>query len=89
MPYATYDSITTADKSDDPAWVFITEEQYLWLLDGMMNGRQVIIKPDGTPGLRTPPPWDYDGENYTYDEETDSWVPVPPPEDNPEEEPEE
>lgn len=79
MPYATYDTITTADKSNDPAWVYITEAEYLTLMDGMMNGRQVYINADDVAALRTPPPFNYNGSNYTYDEPTDSWLPVIPP----------
>lgn len=78
--YATYDSITTADKSNDPAWVEITEEQYLYFLDGMVNlGLQVYIRQDGTPALRPVAPWDYDGTNYVFNETTNEWEPVVPP----------
>lgn len=41
MYYATEDSVTTADKSNDPAWIQITERQYHEALVGMQGGKMV------------------------------------------------
>lgn len=43
MYYATEDAITTADKSNDPAWIEITEQQYHEALAGMQDGKIVTI----------------------------------------------
>lgn len=83
MPYATYNEITTADKSSNPSYVFITWEQYSQLLDGIVNGLQVFINSNGDASLRQPEPLGYNGSNYVYDEALEIWVPVVFDEDQP------
>src|SRR5690625_4003181 len=43
MYFATEDAVTTADKSNDPAWIQITEQQYHEALVGMQEGKVVTI----------------------------------------------
>lgn len=43
MYFATEDAVTTADKSNDPAWIQITEQQYHEALAGMQDGKVVTI----------------------------------------------
>ena len=44
MYFATDNSVTTADKSNDPAWVTITAQQYAEALAGMQAGKVVSIE---------------------------------------------
>ena len=44
MPYATTGGVSRADKSGDPAWIEITDEQYAQALAGMAAGRLVSIE---------------------------------------------
>lgn len=43
MYFATEDAVTTADKSNDPAWIQITEQQFHEALEGMQSGKIVTI----------------------------------------------
>lgn len=53
MPYATVGGVSRADKSGDPAWIEITDEQYAQALAGMQAGKLVSI--DGGFALVDPP----------------------------------
>ena len=44
MPYATAGGVSRADKSGDPAWIEITDEQYAQALAGMQAGKIVSIE---------------------------------------------
>ena len=72
MPYfATENAVTTADKSSDPAWIEITEAQYLSGVEALSSGREVIIEGGFTLRDKQPSP-DYEWQNG-------QWVYVPPP----------
>lgn len=75
--FAGFNHITTVDMSDNPDYVEITEAEYLWLLNGMMNGFQVWIN-NGVPSLRTQPPFGQNPDDYEYILETDFWKRKPP-----------
>ena len=53
MPYATNGGVSRADKSGDPAWIEISDEQYAQALAGMQSGKIVSI--DGGFALVDPP----------------------------------
>ena len=44
MPYATNGGVSRADKSGDPAWIEIGEDQYTQALAGMQAGKIVSIE---------------------------------------------
>lgn len=44
MYYATDNSVTTADKSNDPTWIEITIQQYAEALAGIQAGKVVTIE---------------------------------------------
>lgn len=54
MPYATAGGVSRADKSGDPAWIEISDEQYAQALAGMAAGKLVSI--GGGFALVDPPP---------------------------------
>ncbi len=53
MPYATAGGVSRADKSGDPVWIEIDEDQYAQALAGMQAGKLVSI--DGGFALIDPP----------------------------------
>lgn len=66
MPYATAGGVSRADKSGDPAWIEINEDQYAQALAGMLGGKVVSIEngfevvdppaPEEPPALDPEPP---------------------------------
>ncbi len=54
MPFATDGKVTTADMSNDAAWLAITDAQYQDAVDGMMAGKAVTV--DGGFAVIDPPP---------------------------------
>jgi hypothetical protein len=66
MPYARNGGVSRADKSGDPAWIEISDEQYDDALAGMAAGKLVSIdggfamvdppKPEEPPALEPEPP---------------------------------
>lgn len=75
-------------QSDDNGIVEVTKADYDVLMDGMSNGREVWM--DGsTPKLRRPY-YHYwrDAHLYYYDEASDDWLLINPPEPEEPEEPE-
>ena len=54
MPYACNGGVSRADKSADPSWIEISDEQYAQALAGMAAGKLVSI--DGGFALVDPPP---------------------------------
>ena len=53
MPYATAGGVSRADKSGDPAWIEIDEDQYAQALVGMAAGKLVSV--DGGFAVVDPP----------------------------------
>ena len=72
MPYfATENAVTTADKSDDPAWIEISAEQYAQAIDALVSSHEVVVDGGFLIRERQPSP-DYEWQNG-------QWVYIPPP----------
>lgn len=41
--YASHQAVTTADKSNDPDWIEITEAQYAEAINAMVDGMEVTV----------------------------------------------
>ena len=69
--FATENAVTTADKSDDPAWIEITAEQHAQAIDALVSGLEVIV--DGGFLIREKQP------SPDYHWQDGKWVYIPPP----------
>lgn len=69
--FATENAVTTADKSDDPAWIEITAEQHAQAIDALVSGLEVIVDGGFLVREKQPSP-DHEWRNG-------EWVYVPPP----------
>jgi len=74
--YASHQAVTTADKSNDPEWIEITEAQYAEAIDAMMDGKEVTVI-EGQMVIRPPAP---SADHVWQDGE---WVLPPQPEPEP------